>query len=276
MSPRPLFVSTPARLDARPSLRRASLCGRAPPTCCAPAGLPPTAAELDGLFARLTHVNKNLRRKASAALASHATDATVARLVSLLREADTGHRRAAVQALGMTGVRAVPRVVARMTASADRTERASCAKMLASVALFFPEARAAFPAAAMDALERALADDPDPVTKLASVGCLATVGSDSKPPDGDVLRGNDRAVDILISLCGKTQDMAVCATAVGAVAQIAQNGSPERKARIADELAKLCEGAEPEDERDEDGFSYVREMARTHLEQLQGGTKVPE
>lgn len=256
--------------------RHAPLHGRTRPTCCASGAAPAAAAELERNFSRLTHVNKNLRRKASAALATDATDATIARLVSLLREPDTTHRRAAVQALAMTGVRAVPPVVAVMTASAHATERASCAKMLAAVALFFPEERAAFPADALDALEDALASDPDPVTKLAAVGCLGTVGSDLKGPRGDVLRGNDRAVDILIRLCGKTHDTAVGATAVGAVAQIAQNASPERKATIGDELARLCEGPDPKDEDDEDGFRYVREMARMHLEQLQGGTKVPE
>lgn len=275
MAPQPiLFIQTPARFRPTPSRPRSCLCPRIPPAACASAPPPtPTAEETDKLFSRLTHVNKNLRRKAAAELAESATDDTIARLVGLLSLSDTTHRRAAVQALGMTGLRAVPAVLHRMNSSGDATERASCAKMLAAVALYFPEERQDFPNDALDALEKALRNDPDPVTKLASVGCLGTVGSDVKGRKDEVMKGNDRAVHILIGLCGKTTDMAVGATAVGAVAQIAQNGTLERKERIQEELRKLCEG---EEGNDKDGFSYVKEMAKTHLEQLEGGTKVPQ
>lgn len=270
-----LFVTAPLRLQGNVRQPVRQTCSRRPLKACdaAPAAAL-SEAEVDKLFSRLTHINKNLRVKASAALAESATTSTIDRLVDMLSLTDTAHRRAAVQALGMTGMPAVPAVLALMTASHDATERASCAKMLAAVALYFPEERENFPDAALDALEEALIDDPDPVTKLASVGCLGTVGSDIKSKDGEVTKGNDRAGDILIGLCGKTTDMAVGATAVGAVAQIGQNATPERKQRIQDELRKICN--QGEEQGDDDGFSYVREMAASHLEQLEGGTRVPD
>lgn len=275
-----LFVLAPPWLPSRHSTRHTS--PRRPFTACeaapAPASAPAatlTQAEVDKLFSRLTHVNKNLRVKASAALAESASSSTIARLVELLSESDTAHRRAAVQALGMTGMPAVPAVLSRMSSSDDATVRASCAKMLAAVALYFPEERETFPDEALDALEKALADDPDPVTKLASVGALGTLGSDVKSKEGEGIWGNDRAVDILIGLSGKTKDMAVGATAVGAIAQIGQNGTPERKERIQGELRKLCQAEEGEDDNEE-GFNYVREMAVSHLEQLEGGPRVPD
>lgn len=269
----PLFVLAPPRLPSRHSNRYTS--PRRPYTACEAVSISaPTQAEVDKLFSRLTHVNKNLRVKASAALAESASSSTIARLIELLSEPDTAHRRAAVQALGMTGMPAVPAVLSRMTSSDVATVRASCAKMLAAVAMYFAEERETFPDEALDELEKALAGDPDPVTRLASVGALGTLGSDVKDKEGNVTKGNDRAVDILIGLCGKTNDMAVGASAVGAVAQIGQNGTPERKERIQKELKKLCQVKGGE--LDEQGFKYVREMAASHLEQLEGGPRIPE
>lgn len=244
---------------------------RRPPRAC-DTSVAPTKAEIDKLFTRLTHVNKNIRRKACAELAETATDHTIQRLVDLLGLEDTTHRRAAVQALGMTGLPVVSSIVPLLRDSDNSTVRASCSKVLAAVALYFPESRQSFPDDAVDALEAALEKDPDPVTKIATVGCLGTLGSDVKGKL-DVTPGNDRAVSVLIGLCGKTVDMAVGATAVGAVAQIGQNGSPERKALVIEELKKLLN---TEDSDEESGFNYIRQMAASHLDQLEGGTRVPE
>lgn len=172
----------------------------------------------------------------------------------------------------MTGMPAVPTILDRMRQDKDPTVRASCAKALAAVALYFPEERKEFPHEALDLLEAALGKDPDPVTKIASVGCLGTLGCDVKERDGETVNeGCQRAVDILLQLCGKTSDMAVGASAVGAVAQIGQNSSPERKDMIMNEMRKLAMSGGD----DEGGFNYIREMAASHLEQLEGGTRIP-
>lgn len=247
-------------------------------TACEASIAAPSKEELDKLFSRLNHVNQNLRKKASAAIAELGGEENINRLADLLDLEDTGHRRAAVQALGMTGVSIIPRVVDLLKNSPNSTVRASCSKALAAVALYFPEERENFPAEALEALAAALEQDPDPVTKLATVGCLGTLGSDIRAKgkgEESWALGSERAVEILVTLCGKTQDMAVGATAIGAVAQIGQNGSPERKAAMAGHLRALCESDEHEDES-ESGFNYIREMARSNLEQLEEGTRVPD
>lgn len=172
----------------------------------------------------------------------------------------------------MTGMPAVPTILDHMRHDKDATVRASCAKALAAVALYFPEERLEFPREALELLEAALEGDPDPVTKIASVGCLATLGCDVRGRNDETINGGcQRAVDILVRLCGKTSDMAVGASAVGAVAQIGQNSSPERKDMIMSEMRKLVESGGD----DESGFNYIREMAASHLEQLEGGTSIP-
>lgn len=230
--------------------------------------------EIDRLFGRLNHKNKTMRAKAGATIAEIGGEENIARLVQLLSLEDTGHRRAAVQALGMVGVDAIPPILKEMRETDNRTVRASCSKALAAVALYFPEEREAFPAAAVDALEQVLEDvDVDPVTKLATVGCLGTVGSDVKHRNGDIVPGNDRAVEILFKLLHGCTDTATGAVAVGAIAQIGQNGSDKRKALVLEKLRALVE--RPEDSP-ESGFGYIKEMASSHIEQLQSGPKVPD
>lgn len=268
-----LFVPTTHFL-ARPSLRSTS--ARSPRSsrilaCEAPPATTPQP-DIEKLFSRLSHINKNLRQKASYELSEIATPDTISRLASLLSLSETSHRRAAVQALGMTGMLAVPTVLDHMRRGGNATVRASCAKVLAAVALYFPEERKQFPTEALDLLEAALKEDPDPVTKIATVGCLGTLGCDVKARDGETIHeGCQRAVEILLQLCGKTGDMAVGASAVGAVAQIGQNSSPQRKDIIMNELRKLARNGGDDD----DGFNYIREMAASHVEQLEGGTRVP-
>lgn len=231
---------------------------------CATSPLPPlTPLQTENAFSRLTHVNPNLRKQASSQLAHSPTPAILYRLVALLDLDDVAHRRAAVQALAMTGLTALPPVVELLRASENRTVRASCAKVVAALALYFPKARAAFSEPALDVLEGVLGGDPDPVTKLATVGALGTLGSDVGGEDP--VRGCERAVAILMHVCRSTTDMAVGATAVGAVAQIAQNGSAERKQSIVEQLREI---AEREEEGEEDGMQYMKEIAAGHVEQL--------
>lgn len=237
-------------------------------TCTAPQPAP-IVAEVDRHFAQLNHVNKNLRVRASAALGEIGGDACVARLVSLLDVEDTDHRRAAVQALGMIGVPCVDAVLECMIAAESSVVRASCAKALAAVALYFPEERAGFDERVLAALQSFLSSGTDPVTKIATVGCLGTLACDVK----EGVRGSVRAGDILMEVLECGQDVAIGAVAVGAVAQIGHNADEERRAEIVRRLkALVAMGGNGE----EDGFNYVSEMARSHIEQLEGGTKAPE
>lgn len=215
-----------------------------------------------------------MRKKAAADLSEIADAQVIDRLLSLLSETDTNYRRAAVQTLGMIGTSTVKPLLKHLEASTNPTERASCVKAIAAIPLYFPDERATFPEYALDGLNDVLNGVPDPVSKLATVGCLGMLGSDATGKEGQLLAGNSRAVDILLDLCSNSPDMALSTTAVGAISQIAQNASPELKTRIIDSLRKLCERGEDGD--DESGFCYVREVAATHLEQLESGLRVPE
>ena len=61
--------------------------------------------------------------------------------------------------------------------------------------------------------------------------------------------------------------MAVSATAVGALAQVARNGGEESKQRALERLKAV---AALVDDDPESGLSYVQEIARSHVEQLEG------
>lgn len=248
------------------------VCARRSVKACDSSAATPSKEDVEKLFARLTHVNKNMRKKASIAISELASSEETERLVGLLEIEDTSHRRAAVQTLGMIGLQCVPRVMDELANSDNSTVRASCAKALAAVALFYPEHRAEFPDAAMDGLERALQVDKDPVTRLSVVGCLGTLGSDSKTEDGETIPGSDRAVDILKTVCTASPDMAIGATAVSALAQIAQNGSEKRKDNVLRMLESICN---MEDSNDSDSaLQYVKEIAVGHVEQLRHGSGV--
>lgn len=263
MASPPAFISPAA--SKLPEFRRArSSCPlRAPPRACE---APSTSAtkEVDKHFSRLNHVNKNLRVKASAAIAELGGRENIERLCQLLVLEDTDHRRAAVQALGMTGMEAVPYVVDILRESDNSTVRASCAKVLAAVALYFPEQREGFPAPILDVLRSTLVQDPDPVTKIATVGCFGTLASDVKHRDGSVVSGNEKAVSVLMQVSSDTKDVAIGAAVIGAIAQIGQNGTPQRKVQVRQHLETLKDSQD-----DEAGFNYVREIAASHLDQLE-------
>ncbi|PXF41235.1 putative phycocyanin operon protein Z [Gracilariopsis chorda] len=267
MAPPALFVTpvTPVAPVALP--RRSSHAARnrsvrrPPPTCTA-----------DDLFSRLSHVNPNLRKKASYQLSERATPQIITRLISELSVEDVAHRRAAVQALSMTGLPALQPVLHQLDTTDNVTVRASCAKVLSGIALYFPDARQTFPQAAFNSLQTAL-QHGDPVTKLATIGCLATMGSDFKEGGQVTANGNASAVQILFSLCTASSDMVVAATAAGALAQIAQNGTPETKQHVIDHFQSLTASPEADDEP---GFNYVREMVSSHLEQLKSKSVVSD
>jgi hypothetical protein len=69
--------------------------------------------------------------------------------------------------------------------SRDVTVRASCSKALAAVAMYFPRSRERFDGAALDAMEAELDGGAvDPVTKIATVGCLKTLARDAALHEG--------------------------------------------------------------------------------------------
>jgi bilin biosynthesis protein len=281
----------------------------------------------DALFARLAHVNKNLRVKAATELARLPPDTTVPTLISFLDRNDTAHRRAAVQTLGMIGIPAVPALIDTLTASANITVRASCSKALAAVAMYFPHRRQSFPDSALDALESAVVGAPDPVTKLSTIGCLATLACDASivaDGDGDhadvdqgvdpivaaasdargiLVPGNQRAYNLLTDLLISSTDVALGASVSGALAQVANCGTPERKAEVIACLQSVVDrapeasrttrldtsrqndevgdddedgddgwGDDADGDEDDDGFGYVQEMCRAHISQLGGGS----
>lgn len=255
-----------------------------------------TEEEIERLFSRLTHVNKNMRKNASNSLSEMANDDDIDRLLSLLTVEDVHHRRQAVQTLGMIGVRVVPKLI-NLISDCDgqsSTVRASCAKAIAAISLFYPEERAKFNEGALIGLRDTLRNDPDPVTRISVIGCLGSLGCDQQTrrddSDSDV-KGNEMAFKILYDICSDRErlcsDLAVSATAVSAVAQIAQNGSAQRKDEVIALLQRLTsskeednsgedkEGQQKEegewdddDDDDESGLQYVEEIAAGHLEQL--------
>lgn len=238
-----------------------------PPTCCT------QAPDTEVLFSRLSHINKNLRKKASYQLAENATPETLSRLISLLSLADTDHRRAAVQTLGMSGLPALPLLLSTFCSTTDSTVRASCIKALAAMVLFFPQYRKDFSNDSLDQVQNLL-DSPDlndVVTKIATIGFLGTLASDMRNREGNIEHeGNERAVRMLAKVCDR-MDMALAATAVGALAQVGQNGTQEKRDMVLTVLNELVK----EEGGEEEGRGFLRQMAASHIEQLTNGTNVP-
>ena len=92
-------------------------------------------------------------------------ETTIPRLMSVLDEEDVTYRRAAVVALGMIGLDAVPPLVESLTGSDNVVVRGSCAKALAQIAVNYPDDP--FPTEGIEGLKRAI-DDPNPVVHIAA------------------------------------------------------------------------------------------------------------
>jgi bilin biosynthesis protein len=128
----------------------------------------------DALFEQLKHPNPHLRERAMMAIAESRDQNTIPRLVSVLDQEDVIYRRAAVKALGVIGVDAVPAVVESLLHSDNVTVRGSAAKALAQIAINYPDI--SFPEAGLQGLKAAI-DDPNPVVHIASVMALGQMGS---------------------------------------------------------------------------------------------------
>lgn len=190
----------------------------------------------DSLFEQLKHPNPHLRERAMLEIADGRDDQTIPKLIGILDEEDVIYRRAAVKALGVIGVDAVPLLVDALLNSDNVTVRGSAAKALAQIALNYPDV--SFPGAGLQALKTAI-DDPNPVVHIASVMALGEVGPG--------------AFDILVESLKTTDNIAVQVTIVNALATLGDLRCQE----ILTTLAK-----------DEAVDAYVRESATTSLSRL--------
>jgi len=128
----------------------------------------------DALFEQLKHPNPHLRDRAMFEIADSRDENTISRLVGILDEEDVTYRRAAVKALGVIGEDAVPSVVEALLNSDNVTVRGSAAKVLAQMAINYPELP--FLEAGLQGLKKAI-EDPNPVVNIASVMALGQMGS---------------------------------------------------------------------------------------------------
>lgn len=190
----------------------------------------------DSLFEQLKHPNPHLRERAMWELAEARDASTIARLVDVLGEEDVVYRRAAVKALGVIGVDAVPPLVASLLNSDNVTVRGSAAKALAQVAVNYPDV--SFPSEGLQGLKTAM-NDPNPVVHIASVMALGEIGSPAfeilvealKTTDNPALQvtiinalvssGDERGVEILTALTNdKSVDTYVSESATSALSRM--------------------------------------------------------
>ncbi|GJD15681.1 HEAT repeat-containing PBS lyase [Rivularia sp. IAM M-261] len=190
----------------------------------------------DSLFEQLKHPNPHLRERAMWELAETRDATTIARLVDVLGEEDVVYRRAAVKALGVIGVDAVPPLVASLLNSDNVTVRGSAAKALAQVAVNYPDVT--FPEEGLQGLKTAM-NDPNPVVNIGSVMALGEIGSPAfeilvealKTTDNPALQvtiinalvssGDERGVEILTALTNdKSVDTYVSESATSALSRM--------------------------------------------------------
>lgn len=190
----------------------------------------------DALFEQLKHPNPHLRERAMFEIADTRDENTIARLVSILDEEDVTYRRAAVKALGAIGEDAVPAVVDALLNSDNVTVRGSAAKVLAQIAINYPELP--FPEAGLQGLKKAI-NDSNPVVHIAAVMALGQMGSS--------------AFEILVESLKATDNIAVQVAIVNALASV---GDP----RCIEVLTTFA--------NDESVDAYVRESATSSLSRL--------
>lgn len=191
----------------------------------------------DALFEQLKHPNPNMRNRAMLEIADNRDENTIPRLISILDEDDIVYRRAAVQALGVIGPDAVVPLISLLLNNSDATIRASCAKVMAQVAVNHPEAT--FPTEGIEALKQSV-NDLNPVVHIASVMALGEIG--------------EPAFDVLTDTLKTTDNVAV---AVAIVNALGDSGNP----KAIEILTSLS--------NDDSVDSYVRESAVSALPRLE-------
>jgi bilin biosynthesis protein len=191
---------------------------------------------IDALFEQLKHPNPHIRERAMLEIADRRDETTIPRLMDVLGEEDVIYRRAAVKALGVIGVDAVPPIVISLLDSENVTIRGSAAKALAQIAVNYPDDP--FPQAGLDGLKTAM-NDPNPVVHIASVMALGEIGSTAfeilveglKTSDNPALQvaivsalasvGDERGVAILTAVTNdETADSYVRESAVSALSRL--------------------------------------------------------
>ena len=177
-----------------------------------------------------------MRDRAMFEIADSRDENTISRLVGILDDEDVVYRRAAVKALGAIGEDAIPAVVEAMLNSENVTVRGSAAKVLAQVAINYPELP--FPEVGLQGLKKAI-DDANPVVHIAAVMALGQMGSS--------------AFEILVESLNTTDNVAVQVAIVSALASV---GDP----RCVEVLTRFA--------NDEAVDSYVRESATSSLSRL--------
>ncbi|WP_293128348.1 HEAT repeat domain-containing protein [Microcoleus sp. bin38.metabat.b11b12b14.051] len=190
----------------------------------------------DALFEKLKHPNPHMRDRAMFEIADSRDENTIPQLVSILDDEDVVYRRAAVKALGAIGEDAIPAVVDAMLNSENVTVRGSAAKVLAQIAINYPELP--FPEVGLQGLKKAI-DDANPVVHIAAVMALGQMGSS--------------AFEILVEALNTTDNVAVQVAIVSALASV---GDP----RCVEVLTRFA--------NDEAVDSYVRESATSSLSRL--------
>jgi bilin biosynthesis protein len=190
----------------------------------------------NSLFEQLKHPNPHLQERAMFEIAESRDENTIPQLIGILDQEDVIYRRAAVKALGVIGLDAVPLVVEALLNSDNVTVRGSAAKALAQIAVNYPDLP--FPETGLQGLKEAI-NDPNPVVHIAAVMALGEMGSS--------------AFDILVGSLQTTNNIAVQVTLVNALASIGDVRSVE----ILNTFA-----------RDESVDPYVRESATSSLSRL--------
>lgn len=190
----------------------------------------------DALFEQLKHPNPNMRNRAMLEIADTRDENTIPRLINILDDEDVVYRRAAVQALGVIGPDAVVPLIDLLLNSDNATIRASCAKVMAQVAVNHPEAT--FPSEGIEGLRQAV-NDLNPVVHIASVMALGEIG--------------EPAFDVLVDTLKTTDNVTV---AVAIVNALGDSGNP----KAVEILTNLS--------NDESIDTYVRESAVSALPRL--------
>jgi bilin biosynthesis protein len=188
------------------------------------------------LFEQLKHPNPNMRNRAMLEIADTRDENTIPRLISILDEEDVVFRRAAVQALGVIGTDAIAPVIDLLLNHDNVTIRASCAKVMAQVAVNHPEAT--FPNEGIQALKQAV-NDLNSVVNIASVMALGVIG--------------EPAFDVLVDTLNTSDNIAV---AVAIVNALGDSGNP----KAVEILTNLSQS--------ESVDTYVRESAVSALPRL--------
>ena len=132
---------------------------------------------IDTLLEKLKHPNPNMRSRAMHEIAEARDEFTIPELIQYLGEENTDFRRAVVKTLGVIGADSVPYLVQKLQDSSDTTEKASCTKAMAQVAVNYPDDP--FPQVGSDALAAALKDS-DPVVHITAAMALGAIGAPAK------------------------------------------------------------------------------------------------